>query len=346
MKIKLRLLLFAAMSVFPWFLKRHLYRFAFGAKIAENVRVGFGTVLCFDQLSLEAGARIGSFNFIRVSQLSMGKRARIGSFTRIECHTVTLGSASTIASWVSILADHRDSRSVFEMGSESWVFDYCYVNPARPIKLGRNVGVGGGSYLFAHGLWLSKLDGYPVAFAPITIGNDVWLPWGCFIMPGVEIGAGTVVGARALVTKSLPAGVLAAGTPAKIIRETVATPLSIAAKNEALLDCTREFARYIGREVSVEERDGWLHCRIGNDLLMMLATVIHPTVFPEVQKAELCVVHSEYRDAVAHHSRVYSLKTYQTCPYDSIGGLQKRWLSHLRLIGVRYYPIDEVQVES
>jgi maltose O-acetyltransferase len=39
------------------------------------------------------------------------------------------------------------------------------------------------------------------------------------VLPGVTIGARTVVGAGAVVTKDLPAGVLAVGNPAKVIRE-------------------------------------------------------------------------------------------------------------------------------
>jgi maltose O-acetyltransferase len=55
--------------------------------------------------------------------------------------------------------------------------------------------------------------------APITISDDVWLGGGVIVLPGVTIGARTVVGAGAVVTKDLPAGVLAVGNPAKVIRE-------------------------------------------------------------------------------------------------------------------------------
>ncbi|WP_202977291.1 sugar O-acetyltransferase, partial [Nocardioides caeni] len=44
---------------------------------------------------------------------------------------------------------------------------------------------------------------------PITIGDNVWLGGGVIVCPGVTIGANTVVGAGAVVTKDLPAGVLA-----------------------------------------------------------------------------------------------------------------------------------------
>lgn len=55
------------------------------------------------------------------------------------------------------------------------------------------------------------------AAKPITIGDNVWLGGGVIVLPGVTIGADTVVGAGAVVTRDLPAGVLAVGNPAKVI---------------------------------------------------------------------------------------------------------------------------------
>ncbi len=55
------------------------------------------------------------------------------------------------------------------------------------------------------------------AAKPITIGDNVWLGGGVIVLPGVTIGADTVVGAGAVVTRDLPSGVLAVGNPAKVI---------------------------------------------------------------------------------------------------------------------------------
>lgn len=53
---------------------------------------------------------------------------------------------------------------------------------------------------------------------PVTIGDGVWLGGGTIVCPGVTIGENTVVGAGSVVTRSLPAGVLAAGSPCRVIR--------------------------------------------------------------------------------------------------------------------------------
>jgi len=57
------------------------------------------------------------------------------------------------------------------------------------------------------------------AAKPITIGDNVWLGGGVIVCPGVSIGDNSVVGAGAVVTRDIPANVLAAGNPARVLRE-------------------------------------------------------------------------------------------------------------------------------
>lgn len=59
------------------------------------------------------------------------------------------------------------------------------------------------------------------AAAPIVIGDNVWLGGGVIVLPGVTIGADTVVGAGAVVVRDLPPGVLAVGNPARVVRSLV-----------------------------------------------------------------------------------------------------------------------------
>jgi acetyltransferase-like isoleucine patch superfamily enzyme len=53
---------------------------------------------------------------------------------------------------------------------------------------------------------------------PVTIGNNVWFGIGATILPGLNIGDGAIIGARALVTKDVPAGAVVIGIPAQIVR--------------------------------------------------------------------------------------------------------------------------------
>jgi maltose O-acetyltransferase len=56
------------------------------------------------------------------------------------------------------------------------------------------------------------------AAEPIVIGDNVWLGGGVIVCPGVRIGADTVVGAGGVVARDLPAGVVAVGSPARVVR--------------------------------------------------------------------------------------------------------------------------------
>ncbi len=56
------------------------------------------------------------------------------------------------------------------------------------------------------------------AAAPITICSNVWLGGGVIVLPGVTIGQNSVVGAGSVVTRDLPADVVAMGNPARVAR--------------------------------------------------------------------------------------------------------------------------------
>lgn len=54
---------------------------------------------------------------------------------------------------------------------------------------------------------------------PVVIENDVWLGANVIVLPGVRIGEGAVIGAGSVVTRNIPPMTVAAGNPARVIRE-------------------------------------------------------------------------------------------------------------------------------
>jgi maltose O-acetyltransferase len=62
-----------------------------------------------------------------------------------------------------------------------------------------------------------RLTGLELA-APVRVGNNVWIGGGVIICPGVTIGDNTTIGAGSVVTKDIPANVLAVGNPCRVIR--------------------------------------------------------------------------------------------------------------------------------
>lgn len=58
---------------------------------------------------------------------------------------------------------------------------------------------------------------HPLTAAPIVLARGAWVAAEAFVGPGVRVGEGAVVGARAVVTRSVPPGVIVAGNPARVI---------------------------------------------------------------------------------------------------------------------------------
>lgn len=64
-----------------------------------------------------------------------------------------------------------------------------------------------------------RLASADVVAKPIHIGRNVWIGFDSCVLPGVAIGEGSVVGAKSVVTKSVPPFTIVAGNPARVIRE-------------------------------------------------------------------------------------------------------------------------------
>lgn len=58
----------------------------------------------------------------------------------------------------------------------------------------------------------------PYIYKPIVLENDCQIGMGTIIMPGVTIGEGSIIGAKSVVTKDIPAWTIAAGSPCKVIK--------------------------------------------------------------------------------------------------------------------------------
>ncbi|MBF4550670.1 sugar O-acetyltransferase [Pseudoclavibacter sp. VKM Ac-2888] len=113
-----------------------------------------------------------------------------------------------------------------DYGSNITIGDGTFVNvglvalDVTPITIGASCQIGPNVQLLTPTHPLDpepRRAGYE-AGAPITLGDNVWLGGGVIVCPGVTIGENTVVGAGAVVTKDLPANVVAVGNPARVIR--------------------------------------------------------------------------------------------------------------------------------
>ena len=208
----------------PSVFKKFYYKLK-GYKFGKNVSIGWGSVIIGKKVFVGDNTKIGFMTVIRATEIHLNRFIRIGSMVFIDTEKVFIDDDARINENV-IVAGIKYPDSFFSLGKRTIIMEYSYINPTKPILIGDDTGIGGHCLLFTHGSWLPQIDGYPVTFAPITLGKKVWLPWRVFIMPGVNVGDNVVIGANSLVSKSLPPNCLAAGSPAKIIKENYPPELS------------------------------------------------------------------------------------------------------------------------
>lgn len=120
-------------------------------------------------------------------------------------------------------------KSLF-FGDDVQINDYVHINALRNVRIGNNVLIASKVFItdLAHGSYNGDENDSPpdsvakerlLSAKPVCIENNVWIGELCSILPGVTIGKNSIIGANSVVTKSIPANCIAAGNPAKVIKQ-------------------------------------------------------------------------------------------------------------------------------
>lgn len=104
-----------------------------------------------------------------------------------------------------------------DMGVDVWVGSQVSLGAMGGLKLGDKVRISHGSFVETGNTDFSKEPHYPHVSKPIEIGAGTWVGAHAIILGGVTIGEGAIIAAGALVTKDVPADTVVAGVPAKPI---------------------------------------------------------------------------------------------------------------------------------
>jgi acetyltransferase-like isoleucine patch superfamily enzyme len=140
-----------------------------------------------------------------LSQIIMGDEVLVSRNTiiRTRQNTLNIGKQSNIGANCIIASDCAESP--VQIGENVLIAAYCYV-------------LGGGNYSFDD-LQTPIMYQEKYSKGGITIEDKVWLGARVTILDGVKIGKGSVIGAGAVVTKSIPEFSIAVGVPARVIGE-------------------------------------------------------------------------------------------------------------------------------
>lgn len=118
---------------------------------------------------------------------------------------------------------------LLKFGNNVQINDYVHISASELVEIGDNVLMASKIYISdcSHGSYSGNIDdsspnslpaSRPLTVKPVKIEDNVWLGEFVSVLPGVTIGKGTIVGANSVVSKSLPANVIAVGSPAIAIK--------------------------------------------------------------------------------------------------------------------------------
>jgi acetyltransferase-like isoleucine patch superfamily enzyme len=140
---------------------------------------------------------------------------------------ISIGEGARISGHTTFTArSHGNGEKQLIIGKNVGIGWQTTIAVGGKVTLGDNVRVAGRSFLAGY-------PGHPIdpemraqglpdtedQIGNITLENDVWLGTGAFVMAGVTIGRGSVIAAGSVVTKDIPPMVVAAGVPAKVIKQ-------------------------------------------------------------------------------------------------------------------------------
>jgi len=210
----------------PSFLKRWVYRLR-GHRIGRRVRFGLGSVVSGRSVEIGDDVSLGFLTIIRGQTIRLGNHVDIGSFSFLDTPHLEIGDGTKINEQVMCGGlQFPDSKLV--IGRNCQIMQMTFINPTKSITIGDDTGIGGDCLIFGHSSWLSAFEGYPVDFRPIEIGNSVSLSWRVFVLAGVKIGDGAVIGANSLVNHAIPPRCLAVGFPARVVAKAPYFPRTVA----------------------------------------------------------------------------------------------------------------------
>lgn len=240
---------FRHLLLFGWLpspLKIWAYRTFLGYRIGEGVKFAFGGIIVGDRVDIGDFVEIGLLAIVMGRTVRIGRHSSVGAMSYVACNVIDIGEDAKIREQVFV-GGPQLPESRFQLGSRTIILQMANINPTKPVIIGDDTGIGGHCLIFTHGAWLNALDGYPVTYEPVTLGNSVWLPWRVFVMPGSTIGDGSVIGANSLVSGSIPPFSLAVGSPARVIRSAPDFPRrpTEAQRASIVADIMREFDRFI-----------------------------------------------------------------------------------------------------
>jgi len=276
------------LALLPSFLNVPLRRLL-GQSIGRGSKIRFGTLLLVNSVNIGKGVSLGPLCFIKAEKLTLGDHSRIKPLSYVSTRIITFGQYVHSSPFV-IISGEFNEHSFLDVGDHSRIFPFCLLDTGEGIRVGKQTAVGTGTYIYTHGSWSDYLHGGPILLGSVNIGDHVQIPTRVIILPNVEIGNYSIIGAGSFVNKAFGPNLLIAGSPAKVIKE-VNHELNAEEMRKRMNEILNAFAGYMafhckmkseiqeGKlifgsiKVAIDDAEGLE----GGDILLLLNKVIDKT---------------------------------------------------------------------
>jgi len=201
-----------------------LYR-RHGAQIGEDVQLGERTLIVSPRIVLGDGVEIGDDGTVQCDEVfCAGALTNFRARLRLRCRRAFIGAGGYFGEDVHIGGGGAgDPQALLVIGDLAFVGAEAFINPCRPIVVGREVFVTMRSVLVTHNVGHSLLEGFENRFAPIVLEDRCQVGIGVVVYAGCRIGADSIVGSNSYVVSDIPPGKLAIGVPARVAGSSVRT---------------------------------------------------------------------------------------------------------------------------
>ena len=190
-----------------------------GASIGDGVRLGERTIIVAPRVVLEDGVEIGDDGFVQCDEVfAVGALTSFGPRLDVQCRRAFIGVNGYFGRDVRVGGGgRRDPWATLAVGDLAFVGDEAFINPCRPVVIGREVFVTMRSILVTHNIGHSVLEGFENRFAPIVLEDRAQVGLGTIVYAGCRLGREAIVASNSYVVSDIPAGQLAIGVPAKTV---------------------------------------------------------------------------------------------------------------------------------